>query len=378
MLVDTTLREGAQAVGVRLEVALRVRLARELLAAGVEVVEMGWVGQEGLEAVAEELAGAGFGSCLAVWAPCRAEAVARAAALGVGMVHVGVPASQRHRVQRLGLGLAETAARLEAVVAAARELGLAVRVGLEDASRATPHEVAVLARAAQEAGACGVRLADTCGLWNPAACAQAVAQARTAAALPVGVHCHDDFGMATANALAALDAGAAFADASLLGLGERAGISALEELAGYLTLVRGSAAYDLPRLRRLCHGVAKAAGLPVPRSKAVAGEDVFASESGLHVDGLLKDPGLFEPCPPEALGARRRLLWGGKSGRGAVARLLARHGVATTPAAAEAVLDLVRRADRPLEAREVLALARLAGDRQAPCQAPGPGLHPGP
>ena len=218
---------------------------------------------------------------------------------------------------------------------------------------------------AQSLGASRIRLADTVGRLDPLAARELVGRFRPMLACHLAVHCHNDFGMATANAWTALQSGADFADASVLGSGERAGIAALEELAALLTL-RAPAGrerpYDLRALSGLAAAVSRAARLAVPRTKAVVGQDIFAAETGLHVQGLAKDPSLFEPFPPEAVAGRRCLGLGKKSGRTAVRLALARLGLALPEAALPGLVTSVRSQaaclGRPITDAELEVLSR--------------------
>ncbi len=332
MLIDSTLREGAQAYGVYFAPRARRRMAAILAASGVDEIECGWLGQDGLEqfvrwARANLPAFAQGGPALSVWCPCREADVRAAAALGLDRLNIGAPSSAAHREKRLGLTLAAMTERVRSVVATARA-GKAsyISVGLEDASRAELPEALALARTAIDAGAARIRVSDTVGVLTPLSTARLVEAFVRELNAPVAFHGHNDLGMATANAVTALECGAAFVDVSALGLGERAGIAALEEVAAWLTLrvfagvgkEAAAPSYDLPALRALCRLAAKAAKVPLARNKAVAGEDVFAAESGIHVHGLLRDPALFEPFAPESVGATRRVGVGGKSGGAAV------------------------------------------------------------
>lgn len=387
MLIDTTLREGAQAYGVYFSQAGRRKVAQLLAKTRVAEIECGWVGQrmpgESLEdflawARANLPAPADGGPALSLWCPCREGEVRVAGGLARrGLIHrvsVGAPSSEAHRRKRLGLSLAEMTARVRAVVATALAEGVPyVSVGLEDVSRAEPDEALELGLAAAFSGASRVRLADTVGLLTPADTAPLVARFARELPVPVAFHGHNDLGMATANAVTALQNGAAFADVSALGVGERAGIARLEEVAAWATLrtgamsgPAGSAPYDLAPLRELCGAVSLAARVPVARNKAVTGEDVFAAESGLHVHGLQRDPALFEPFAPEAVGGVRRLALGGKSGRAAlgvaVRRLsgglaggLAGSAAAVEPGLVERVRALAWKLGRPLTEAELRA-----------------------
>lgn len=185
----------------------------------------------------------------------------------------------------------------------------------------------------------------------------------------IGTHFHNDCGMATANALTALECGADCADVSVLGLGERAGVARLEELAAAL-VVRGRAAFDLSPLRGLCGHVAQAASLSVPRHWPVAGRDIFAVESGLHAHGVRRDPSLFEPFPPELVGGSRRVGVGRKSGVAAVAAALAELSILPPPdqlpAIVEAVRELSATLRRPLTPAELGELAGITRNDTGP------------
>lgn len=367
MLIDSTLREGAQAFGVYFGTGARRRMASILAASGVDEIECGWVGQDGLADFVRWARAAlppmeRGGPALSAWCPCREADVREAVGLGVDRLNIGAPSSAAHRQKRLGLSLDELRERVRVVVSTARA-GMVpyISVGLEDASRAALPEALALARAALQAGAARIRISDTVGVLTPLSTARLVEAFVLELAAPVAFHGHNDLGMATANAVTALECGASFVDVSVLGLGERAGIAALEEVAAWLALRAPEArAYDLPALRGLCRVAADAARVPVARNKAVAGEDVFASESGLHVHGLLRDPDLFEPFAPEDVGATRRLGVGAKSGGAAVGAALCRirqqlvQDAGRDASLMERVRELAARLGRPLTDLELL------------------------
>ncbi len=363
MLIDTTLREGEQAYGVYFNPRVRAAIARRILALGVEEMELGWAGMEGLKELwdtARPLAGT---TRLSLWARLKEEDVEQAARIRPGGLSLGVPASDLHIEKRLGLGRAGLADRMAKVVFLARERNIPyLSLGFEDATRADTRFLLDLARLAQDLGADRIRVADSLGVADPAGMARLVRKVKKAApGVSVAVHCHNDFGMATANSLASLDAGAEYADASVGGLGERAGIAALEELAAFLVF-RRSASYDLSGARALCHVTARAAGRPVPAGKAVSGDGIFACESGLHVVADQISPGIFEPYPPSALGAERVASVGMKSGRSAVFRAAGRLGLSVGEGQAGALTAAVRRASkdlgRPLTGRELAGLVK--------------------
>jgi homocitrate synthase NifV len=363
MLIDTTLREGAQLFGAYFSINARERIISGLLAVGVEEIELGWVGQEGLDELLGRTKKRRGRTALSVWSPCRETDIRTAARLGIDRINIGVPVSDLHIGKRLKTDREGLLERLARTVLAARLMGIGyVSVGLEDVSRADRDFALKAAGLAQDVGASRIRLSDSLGLLSPSGTMELVAAFRDKLEIDLAVHCHDDFGMATGNAVSALSAGAHFADASLLGIGERSGIAATEELAAYLTIKEESHAYDVQNLRGLCHFVSEAAGVPIPRTKAIAGKDIFACESGLHAHALSKSPGLFEPFDPSRIGANRMVAVGGKSGRAAVARALADHGLDLPEQGLAALVREVRKLawelERPLTCGELTELVK--------------------
>ncbi|ADU62036.1 MAG: pyruvate carboxyltransferase [Pseudodesulfovibrio sp.] len=362
MLIDTTLREGAQLFGAYFTLDTREAIIAGLLDLGVEEIELGWVGQEGLETLVRTMRKRAGATRLSVWSPCREADVRAAAGLPVDCVNIGVPVSDAHMEKRLGMDRQAVLERITSTVLAARLMDVsAVSVGLEDVSRSDLGFALTAALTAAEAGASRVRLSDSLGILTPVRMQALIDLFRPALDIDLAVHCHDDFGMATANAVTALDAGADYADASVLGIGERSGIAATEELAAHLCLNGNNSPcrpYRTDGLRALCRFVSKAAGVPIPRTKSIAGDDIFACESGLHAHALSKSPDLFEPYDPARIGAGRRIAVGGKSGRGAVVNALADFNLHCPDTAIPNLVNTVRQ--RAWELRRPLTRTEFA------------------
>lgn len=363
MLIDTTLREGAQMFGTYVPQAARMEIAGRIADLGVEEIEIGWIGQVGLVELVASLRARDSACDLSVWSPCRPVDVYRAAGLGIDTVNIGLPVSDLHIAERLRTDRGGLTRMLRETVGLAHSCGIGrISIGLEDVTRADQDFALSMARMARELGAARIRLADTLGVMTPDRIRELVGCFAKGVDLEIAVHCHNDFGMATANAVTALAAGARWADVSVLGIGERSGIAALEEVAAHLMLVQGHESYDMSKVRDLCELVAGHARIPVARNRPVAGEDIFAAESGLHVDGILKNPALFEPYDPTRTGAKRTLALGAKTGHGAVRAMLEQmesdgpfHCLASL---ARAIRHSAGRAGRPLNRREVQTLAR--------------------
>ena len=188
-----------------------------------------------------------------------------------------------------------------------------------------------------------MRYADTLGLLEPFGTFERIARLRAAIDIEIEIHAHDDLGLATANTLAALRAGATHASTTVNGLGERAGNAALEEVVMAARHLLGvDCGVDTTRLLRLSQRVAHASGRAVAAGKSIVGAQVFTHESGIHVDGLLKDRGNYEAFRPEELGRAHRLVLGKHSGTHGVCHAYAELGIALQPAQAAALLQRLR------------------------------------
>ena len=367
MLIDTTLREGAQLFGNYMTSADKLEIVRQLVEIGIEEVEIGWVGQKGLRSLARKIEEMAGGSRLSLWCPCRVRDIFTASGLGIQRINIGVPVSDQHLGQRLKMSREDLYSKVEAVVKAAFTCGFTqVSLGLEDFSRADQHFALALSEFAVEHGVRRIRISDTLGLFTPMQIQNVVGLFSETLDAEIGVHCHNDFGMATANTITALQSGATWGDVSVLGIGERSGIAPLEEIAGYRALHSKESIYHLKNIRPLCEQVARHANMIISRTKPVVGQDIFAVESGLHVHGALCDPTMFEPYDPKLTASNRTLGIGAKSGLGAVREATRHMGITLSPAILHMLLDKVRlvsrTAGRPLHPSEFQSVVRnIAG-----------------
>ena len=201
----------------------------------------------------------------------------------------------------------------------ARNLGMQAAVGLEDSTRADITFLKDMARGAEKAGAFRIRLADTVGIASPGTIADLVQAVRSVLSTSeIGVHTHNDFGMATGNAIAAFENNAQWADGAMLGLGERTGCAPLEQLTAYLELVCDDSTKRIGPLKELAEYLLDTSPISIDKRSPILGSDIFTCETGLHLQGLLNDPKTYEPYPPEKVGARRKLMIGAKSGKYAI------------------------------------------------------------
>ena len=344
-VVDTTLRDGEQAAGIAFSAPEKREIARQLADAGVAELEIGTPAM----GTAEQIA---IRSCVSLSLPCRLTAWCRltradldlAIQCGVDAVHVSVPSSPIH-LSALCKTHRWVSAQLRELTALARERFSFVSIGAQDASRADPSFLEELAGECVAAGAHRLRLADTVGVWSPLHVQGIVRRLRRAVpSLPIGLHAHNDLGMATANSLAAVAAGASSVDVTVLGIGERAGNAPLEEVVMALRLAAGiDCGIETRRLTSLCESMARITGEPTPARKPIVGAAVFRHESGIHVHGMLRDRRSYEPFHAEEVGGRgTRYVAGKHSGTAALRAILAQRGIALDHREASQILTRVR------------------------------------
>ncbi len=329
LLCDTTLRDGEQAPGVAFGPDQKVSVARALDEAGVAEIEVGVPasGEEERRAV-RAVAAAGLRARILAWNRADPGDLEHSLRCGVSAVAVSLPTSDLHIRRKLARERGWVLDRLHRVVRAAKAEGLYVCAGAEDASRADPGFLAEYAAAARDAGADRMRFADTVGCLDPFQTWDRIRVLLARVPLSLEVHTHNDLGMATANALAGVRAGATHVSTTVLGLGERAGNAALEEVALALRhALRRETGLRLPRLPGLCSLVAAAARREIAPGKPVVGREVFCHGSGIHVHGVLRDPATYEPFDPGDVGLRRSFAVGKHAGRASVRHRLGQLGV---------------------------------------------------
>jgi 2-isopropylmalate synthase len=383
LIFDTTLRDGEQAPGFSMDRRAKMRMAHALEELGVDVMEAGFpaASPDDFAAVAE-VARAMKAPTVCALARCQPgdiDAAGKALAQARrSRIHVFLSTSPLHREHKLGKTKAEVVDIAIAAIKRAKDQCHEVEFSAEDALR-TEHDYLVeVFNAAADAGAIVLNAPDTVGYTTPAEMAELFAYLQANVRRPKGVifsaHCHDDLGLAVANSMAAISAGARQVECTINGIGERAGNAAMEEIvmalrtrAPYFKVDTGIVTERLYPTSRL---LASLTQQPVPRNKAIVGDNAFAHESGIHQHGMLKHRGTYEIMRPEDVGASTSLVLGKHSGRHALRQRLAALGFELDEAAMDDVFaNFKKLADRKREVVDA-DLVALAGGVDPETQGP--------
>jgi 2-isopropylmalate synthase len=342
-IFDTTLRDGEQSPGIALSPEAKVEIATQLELLGVDVVEAGFPISspgdfEGVRAVAAAIEGP---TVAALARASRADVDAAVEAMADARrsrLHVFLATSPIHMEKKLGLEPPQVVELARETVAYAAGRVDEIEFSCEDATRSDPAFVAEVCREAIRAGATTINLPDTVGYTLPDEHAAFLQEVRRhlpeLAHVTLSVHCHDDLGLAVANTLAGVQAGAGQVECTINGLGERAGNASLEEVVMALKVREKSfhvaTGVDTFQIGRTSQLVAELTGYVVQRNKAIVGANAFAHEAGIHQDGMLKDTATYQIMDPLELGLSMSLPLGKHSGRHAFARACSEAGVELT------------------------------------------------
>jgi len=360
---DTTLRDGEQTAGVVFSKRDKVAIARMLDSIGVQEIECGIpaMGREEREGV-KALVDLGLSARLITWNRALLPDIQASIDCGITAVDISLSVSDIMIENKLRKSREWVKEQLKTALGFAKEKGLYVSVGGEDSSRAHLPFLAELMQITLDMGGDRFRFCDTLGILDPFTMYDKVYSLRRAVPdLPIEVHTHNDLGMATANTIAGIRAGATFANTTVNGLGERAGNAALEEVVMGLKHASGiDTGIDTHRFRELSLFVSKASHRTLPAWKAVVGESVFAHESGLHTDGVLKHPANYEGFDPAEVGLSRQIVVGKHSGSSGLIERYKDMGIAVSRLEAIHLMEKVRaiaqQTRRPLNNKQLIKL----------------------
>ena len=343
-IFDTTLRDGEQTPGVSLSIDEKLEIARQLDMLRVDVIEAGSpMSSEGEKEAVKEIAKAGLKAEICGLARTTREDIDAAIQCDVDSVHTFISASDIQIKHALNLTREQVLKSAVEAVEYVKEHGMICEFSPMDATRADMKFLKEICKAAEEAGADRINIPDTVGVMTPWNMRKFIEDLRTVVKVPISVHCHDDFGMAVANSLAGVEAGATQVHVTVNGIGERAGNAALEEVVmalqaiyKYKTGINTSLLYSTSKL------VSRLTGIPVQPNKAIVGENAFSHKSGIHTRGVTVEPLTFEPITPELVGRKRRLEAGKLAGKQGIKAQLEEAGIYPNKEQLKAIVKRVK------------------------------------
>jgi len=346
-IFDTTLRDGEQTLGVSLSPDQKLSIAKKLDALGVDAIEAGFpIISEGELKGVKMITAEGLSCEIAGLTRTIKTDIDAAVNAGLNYIHTFIATSDIHLEYKLKMTRDQALEKAIEAVEYGKSRGLQVEFSAEDATRTDREFLKKVFGEVAKAGADRVNIPDTVGYSTPEYMAELTRDTVEVTKLPVSVHCHNDFGLAVANALSGIHAGASCAHVTINGIGERAGNASLEELSmalqclpfdqKYETNIKSELIYDTSRY------VSKIAGIKVQPNKAIVGDNAFGHESGIHTHGVLNNPLTYEPISPELVGRKRLLRVGKHAGIHGMNAMLAEFGVKPNEEQSQQILDKIK------------------------------------
>lgn len=380
-IFDTTLRDGEQTPGVALTVDEKIQIAQKLDAIGVDKIEAGFpAASKGEFEACKEIKSLNLDSTIVGLARSVKSDIDSVLDADLDYVHTFIGTSPLHRDYKLKMSKETIIYTAVEAVEYAKDYGLTVEFSAEDATRTEKDFFFDVYNEVSNAGADFLDIPDTVGILTPVFTKELISYAKSVFDLPISVHFHNDFGLATANTLIAIECGANQAHLTINGIGERTGNTPLEELVIILNTAYGmNLNIDTSQLYSLSEFVGRLTGIKMPVNKPIVGDNAFAHESGIHVHGILNNSSTYEPISPESVGHSRKIILGKHTGANALKSKLKEYHIDLNDEQFDKVFSQIKTlgdkgkcvTDDDLKA---IALTELASARETPIKLKGLGL----
>ncbi len=360
---DETLREGERAPTVFLTYVEKVKLAKMMDEMGVSIINIGFPGfSEEEKNTVRRISNETFEQAsMAASARIMRSDIDSCLGCGIREISIFTPFNELNLQYMSKMTKEEVLEKTVDCVEYAKRHGITVNFALEDASRTPLHEILQIFEAAAEAGADRLVVVDTVGFLRPLSMRYLISSVRKGLSqiidkrIPLSVRCHNDFGLATANTLTAIEEGIAYPQTCAAGFGERAGLAPMEEVVAALEILYNvDTDINVKKLYRLSQLAEKSFALPLPFHKPIVGEDAFSHASDKHIHGMLAHPLIYEPFPPKMIGRETMFYLGKQTGKYLVENRLTLAGIKTTSKHVEEIVRRVRRSEENLDKGEML------------------------
>ena len=343
-IYDTTLRDGEQSPGVTLTPEEKIIIAKQLEKLGVDTIEAGFpITSKGEKEAIRLIAAENLKCEVSGLARLEKSDIDSVIDCGVKVAHLFIATSDIHLEHKLKISRNEALEKIEWAVNYAKTKGLIVEFSAEDATRSNNDYLVDAFSKAVDSGADRIDIPDTVGVMTPTTMYQLVKKIDENIKVPISVHCHDDFGLAVANSIAGIEAGAQRIHVCVNGLGERSGNASLEEIVmalyclyNHKTNITSEYIYETSKL------VSNLTGVIVQPNKAIVGDNAFGHESGIHTHGVLSNPLTYEPLEPKLVGRQRWIQAGKHAGGHGVNAQLKNMGIQTTREQTREIVDQVK------------------------------------
>jgi len=346
-IFDTTLRDGEQTPGVALSPDQKLNIAKKLDALGVDAIEAGFpiISQgeyQGIKLITQ----ANLNAEICGLARTNKKDIDTAVDCGLNYIHTFIATSDIHLEHKLHLTRDQVLEKAIEAVEYGKSRGLQVEFSAEDATRSDRDFLKKVFLEVKNAGADRIDIPDTVGYSTPQYIAEITKDAIETTNLPISVHCHNDFGLAVANAISGIQAGASCAHVTINGIGERAGNASLEEFVMALQCLQFDTKFETGINTKLIYEtsryISNLVGVPVQPNKAIVGENSFGHESGIHTHGVLSNPLTYEPISPELVGRKRWLQIGKHAGIHGMNAMLKEYGIEPDKEQTKEILEKVK------------------------------------
>jgi len=343
-IYDTTLRDGEQSPGVTLTPEEKIIIAKQLEKLGVDTIEAGFpITSKGEKEAISLIAAENLKCEVSGLARLEKSDIDSVIDCGVKVAHLFIATSDIHLEHKLKISRNEALEKIEWAVNYAKTKGLIVEFSAEDATRSNNDYLVDAFSKAVDSGADRIDIPDTVGVMTPTTMYQLVKKIDENIKVPISVHCHDDFGLAVANSIAGIEAGAQRIHVCVNGLGERSGNASLEEIVmalyclyNHKTNITSEHIYETSKL------VSNLTGVMVQPNKAIVGDNAFGHESGIHTHGVLSNPLTYEPLEPKLVGRQRWIQAGKHAGGHGINAQLKNMGIQTTREQTREIVDQVK------------------------------------